>query len=83
VVVCKKKHFSFKSSVLLLESKPNGVELIDGGFNRLLPAEKISDLVQVFDSVSTANVDFSINLYGKGKASLEIVEAIKIMTEGN
>ena len=79
----QKEAFFFQKQCITVREQTEWVELIDGEFNRLLPAEKISDLVQVFDSVSAVNVDFSINLYGKGKASLEIVKAIKTMTEGN
>ena len=70
----QKEAFFFQKSCLTLRDQTEWVELVNGGFNTLVNPE--DDLEVKVNAALENKPDFSIDLYGKGKAGEEIVESI-------
>lgn len=72
----QKEAFFFGKHCITLREQTEWVELVDHGFNKLVGSntEKLRD---AFDFFSTRKSDFSMNLYGKGKAAEMAVMKIK------
>ncbi|MEA4935975.1 MAG: UDP-N-acetylglucosamine 2-epimerase (non-hydrolyzing) [Paludibacter sp.] len=64
----QKEAFFFEKHCITLREQTEWVELVDHGFNRLVGSD-YALLKIAFDSFRTKISDFSINLYGKGKAA--------------
>ena len=71
----QKEAFFFKKPCITLRDETEWVELVEHQFNVLAGAdeEKILELYTSFEF----NDEFSIDLYGNGKASEKIVHALK------
>ena len=70
----QKEAFFFEKPCITLRDETEWVELVENGFNVLAGAnrDKIIDLYHRYEF----NNDFSVNLYGSGKASEKIVEKL-------
>jgi UDP-GlcNAc3NAcA epimerase len=68
----QKEAFFFKKYCITTRTETEWVELVKFGFNTIVGANKIK-ILQAVNSIGTKNADFSIDLYGKGKASEQIV----------
>lgn len=64
----QKEAFFFAKHCITLREQTEWVELVDKGFN-LLVGSDIDKLRDAFDLFRTKKSDFSINLYGNGKAA--------------
>ena len=64
----QKEAFFFGKHCITLREKTEWVELVENGFN-LLVGSDIDKLRDAFDFFRTKKSDFSINLYGNGKAA--------------
>ncbi len=64
----QKEAFFFAKHCITLREQTEWVELVDKGFN-LLVGSDIDKLRDAFDFFRTKKSDFSIDLYGKGKAA--------------
>ena len=73
----QKEAFFFKKQCITVREQTEWTELIDGDYNYLLPAKELEKLIAVFDASLMKNPDFSLNLYGDGNASKQIVHGIK------
>ena len=51
------------------------MELVEGGYNQLAGANEAA-IVDGFRSMIDANPDFSVNLYGQGKAAENISQVL-------
>lgn len=70
----QKEAFFFSKPCITFRDETEWVELIDNGFNKLVSAEK-NEIVDCFQTAKF-NTDFSIDLYGSGKASERIVSEL-------
>lgn len=72
----QKEAFFFKSPCLTMRDQTEWVELVEGGFNRLVPPDSNS-LVTSFREMADELFDFDRDLYGDGKAAEAILKHIK------
>ncbi len=70
----QKEAFFFGKYCLTLRDQTEWVELVEGGFNKLLPIDKESIIQGVKDIPEEIN--FGVNLYGNGSASKMIIAKI-------
>ena len=73
----QKEAFFFKKPCITLRDETEWVELVEHGFN-LLAGAKAESIYDAFITILQANLDFSIDLYGDGKAGQEIVNILAI-----
>lgn len=64
----QKEAFFFGKHCITLREQTEWVELVENGFNRLVGSDPVK-LVDAFAYFKTKASDFSIDLYGKGKAA--------------
>lgn len=64
----QKEAFFFEKKCITLRDQTEWVELVEHGFNDLVGANP-EDIVKAFRSRDEKKLDFSIDLYGQGKAS--------------
>jgi len=64
----QKEAFFFGKHCITLREQTEWVELVDHGFNKLVGSDPVL-LQEAFEYFSTKVTDFSLNLYGKGKAA--------------
>ncbi|RXJ54409.1 non-hydrolyzing UDP-N-acetylglucosamine 2-epimerase [Candidatus Marinarcus aquaticus] len=71
----QKEAFFFKKPCITLREETEWIELVENNFNILVGSDrkKIIDAVQKVDSM---NSNYELNLYGKGKASENIVKEL-------
>ena len=69
----QKEAFFFSKPCLTLRDETEWVELVENGFNKLVGANK-NLIISSVEQMLSKKIDFSLNLYGKGKASENIVE---------
>ena len=74
----QKEAFFFGKHCITLREQTEWVELVENGFNLLVGSDSLK-LKQAFEFFKTKQSDFSINLYGKGKASKIIAETLKTL----
>jgi UDP-GlcNAc3NAcA epimerase len=75
----QKEAFFFSKQCITIREQTEWVELVEGGFNTLVPFSKIEELATIFNKIKQKKSEFSVNLYGQGKASSFIVkELIKL-----
>ena len=70
----QKEAFFFEKQCITLRDETEWVELVENGFNVLVGSKK-EKILEAFKS-HKFNTDFSINLYGNGKASDIIIKGI-------
>jgi UDP-GlcNAc3NAcA epimerase len=71
----QKEAFFFAKPCLTLRDETEWVELVDHGFNRLVGADGERILAN-FRAFREARLDFSLDLYGGGKAGKNVVDAL-------
>lgn len=71
----QKEAFFFKKQCITLRDETEWVELVNHGFNTLAGADA-QLILEAAKAIPTKNADFSINLYGNGKASEQIAEVL-------
>ena len=64
----QKEAFYFGKHCITLREQTEWVELVENGYNVLVGSDR-SKLKTAFESLINRNSDFTINLYGKGKAA--------------
>ncbi len=72
----QKEAFFFKKQCITIREETEWVELIEGGYNVLLPTSKLDLLADVYNQSISKNNDFNKNLYGDGNASKNIVKQL-------
>lgn len=71
----QKEAFFFKKNCVTMRDQTEWVELIESGVNVLAGADKIK-IITAVDQMLSKQSDFSINLYGNGKACENIVNEL-------
>jgi UDP-GlcNAc3NAcA epimerase len=71
----QKEAFFFKKPCITLRDETEWVELVDHGFNMLAGAES-DHIYNAYKGILETNLDFSIKLYGDGKAGKKIVKIL-------
>ena len=71
----QKEAFFFAKPCVTLRDETEWVELVDKGFNRLGGAEK-DKIINAYNEMKDKQFDFKVDLYGNGRASNNIIEAI-------
>jgi UDP-GlcNAc3NAcA epimerase len=71
----QKEAFFFAKPCLTLRDETEWVELVENGFNTLVGADK-ERILEAFRVFRNARMDFSLDLYGGGKAGKNVVEAL-------
>jgi UDP-GlcNAc3NAcA epimerase len=71
----QKEAFFFGKHCITLREQTEWVELVENGFNTLVGSDK-NLIFKAFQDTLTKKSDFSMNLYGNGKASSQIAEII-------
>jgi len=74
----QKEAFFFSKNCVTLREETEWVELIEGGFNILVGSD-IDKINEGFERMSNKQNEFSVDLYGRGKASKII--ALKLIDE--
>lgn len=70
----QKEAFFFKKPCITMRDQTEWVELVKGGFNQLVsPSDNLEDKVK---ELLNAEINFNVDLYGKGHAGEEIVKHI-------
>lgn len=76
----QKEAFFFAKPCVTLRDETEWVELVDGGFNQLAGADS-HRIRQHFAALSQSTTNYSVDLYGKGMASKNIVELLASQVE--
>lgn len=71
----QKEAFFFGKYCLTLRDQTEWVELIDGGFNKLVGSNR-NQILTSYHEALTQQPDFNQNLYGEGDAAEKIIQAI-------
>jgi UDP-GlcNAc3NAcA epimerase len=71
----QKEAFFFGKHCVTLREQTEWVELVENGFNMLVGSDK-ELIFKAFSDMLNKRSDFSLNLYGNGKAAVEIAEII-------
>ena len=70
----QKEAFFFKKPCFTLRDETEWIELVEHNFNVLVGAET-SKIIDMYEK-HVFNTDYSIDLYGQGKASEKIITAL-------
>lgn len=71
----QKEAFFFNNPCITLRDETEWVELVEHGFNKIVGADKAA-ILNAFKETINVDLDYSMNLYGKGKAAAKIVARI-------
>ncbi len=71
----QKEAYFFKVPCLTLREETEWVELIEHGFNQLVPAESTS-IQQAANMALNTSVDWNVSLYGQGKTAESILDTL-------
>ncbi len=71
----QKEAFFFNSPCVTMRDQTEWVELVENGFNMIAGADS-DQIIAAFNQMIDASPDFSLDLYGKGKASENIASII-------
>jgi UDP-GlcNAc3NAcA epimerase len=74
----QKEAFFFSKPCITMRDQTEWVELVDNGFNTLVGADK-DKLLRAAEAVNSREYDFSIPLYGDGKAGEKIAKSIQYL----
>ena len=72
----QKEAFFFGKACITLRDETEWIELVDNGFNQLVGANQAKIIDTYSKYTNLFNKDYSLDLYGKGKASKLIVEQL-------
>lgn len=72
----QKEAFFFKKPCITLRDETEWIELVNGGFNRLVGAN-CEQILKAYNS-QNYDIDFDIDLYGMGKACRNIVKELSL-----
>jgi len=72
----QKEAFFFGKNCVTMRDQTEWVELIENGVNALVGADK-DKIIAGFNTMLSKQSDFSLNLYGNGEASNNIINALK------
>jgi UDP-GlcNAc3NAcA epimerase len=71
----QKEAFFFEKPCITMRDETEWVELIEGGFNTLAGADK-QKILNAYTNCDSFTKNYSVDLYGKGKASERILEEL-------
>lgn len=71
----QKEAFFFEKQCITIREETEWVELVDGGYNTIAGADN-NRILNAFEESKNKSSDFSIDLYGGGKASDQIAEVM-------
>lgn len=71
----QKEAFFFEKPCITMRDETEWVELIEAGFNTLVGADK-QKIVNAYNNYDSFTKNYSVDLYGKGKASERILEEL-------
>ena len=71
----QKEAFFFGKHCITLRDETEWVELVQGGFNKLVGAD-YANILSSFEEMCNKKSDFNVNLYGGGKATENIVNEL-------
>jgi len=71
----QKEAFFFKKPCITVREETEWVELIENKVNYLTGSDKIK-ILNTYNHIKSADIDFSMNLYGTGETGTAIVEAL-------
>jgi UDP-GlcNAc3NAcA epimerase len=71
----QKEAFFFAKHCITLRDQTEWVELVNGGFNTITGADK-GRILEAYDKMKIKTSDFSVDLYGGGKASEQITRVM-------
>lgn len=77
----QKEAYFFSKPCITMRDETEWVELVDNGFNILTGSDKNKISETVTKIKESENIDFSIRLYGDGKAGKHIIEFLKNNTK--
>ena len=72
----QKEAFFFKKFCITMRDQTEWVELVDHGFNVITGADT-KKIMEAYKNVMSQEKDFSVDLYGGGKAGERIVNSLK------
>tara|TARA_B110000285_G_C15118513_1_gene615610 strand:+ start:627 stop:1721 length:1095 start_codon:yes stop_codon:yes gene_type:complete len=72
----QKEAFFFKKPCITMRDETEWVELVKGGFNTIVGADKTL-ILEAYNKVDSLDLDFSVDLYGNGNACENIVISIQ------
>jgi len=71
----QKEAFFFKKPCITLRDETEWIELVDNGFNILVGANR-EKILETYKKGFKKNLDFNINLYGRGNSSRKIIKEL-------
>ena len=71
----QKEAFFFKKPCVTLRNETEWVELVDNGFNTIVGSDK-EKILSAYKEMIKKNLNYSIDLYGRGKASNKIIHEL-------
>lgn len=71
----QKEAFFFKKPCVTLRNETEWVELVDNGFNTIVGSDK-EKILSAYKKMIKKNLNYSIDLYGRGKASNKIIHEL-------
>ena len=74
----QKEAYFFERPCVTLRDETEWTELVDGGFNRLAGA-RYESIVAAFHAALSSRPDFSVDLYGGGRAAANIVAELRAL----
>jgi UDP-GlcNAc3NAcA epimerase len=72
----QKEAFFFDKPCVTMRDQTEWVELIDAGVNQLVGADR-NKLIRAAEEMLKADLDFNIDLYGNGQATISIAQYLK------
>lgn len=72
----QKEAYFFKKPCITLRDETEWVELVEQGFNKVVGVDQ-NKIMDAFEFFKTIQLDYSIDLYGGGKAGENIVQTIR------
>jgi len=71
----QKEAYFFSNPCITMRDETEWVELVTNGYNKLAGAS-MDHVLAAYDAIKDAKLDFSMDLYGSGKASEQIADVL-------